>query len=81
MKTLNSDQAKDINLASSGRTTKISAMIANLKVEEMLIIEKEDWRGKNPPYRIINRVAKKTGRVFQKGRLPDGSGWGVRRLS
>ncbi len=81
MKKLTVEEAKDLVVAKTGRTTKISAMTEALKVGEAIIISPSDWNSKKPPYTIINRVAKKTGRVFEKGRLPDGSGWGVKRIS
>jgi len=68
-------------LVNNGRTSKISALTQELKVGEGFVITRADWKGVNPPYRIINRVAKKTGRKFEKGRLPDDSGWGVKRIS
>ena len=81
MKILNAEEGKNIVLRGNGNSSVISAKVAALQVNELLIIPKADWRGKNPPYRIINRVAKNTGRKFQKGELLDTSGWGVRRLS
>lgn len=81
MRILTAEEAEKIALAKRGRTSKIGAMAFQLNVGEMLEILKTDWRGKNPPYDIINRLAKKTGRKFIKGRLPDGSGWGVKRVA
>ena len=81
MKVLSVEEAKDILLTSSGRQTKVSAMASELKVGEALIINREDWKRKKGPYAVINYLAKKTGRTFKKGRLPDGSGWVVKRIN
>lgn len=81
MKKLTVEEAKELVLVNQGRTTKISALTSQLLVGEGLIITRADWKGTNPPYSIISSVAKKTGRVFEKGRLPDGSGWAVKRIS
>lgn len=81
MRVVKKEEAAEMILAKSGRTSKISALASTLQVGEMLEIKTTDWRGKKPPYNIINWVSKKTGRKFIKGRLPDGSGWGVKRLA
>ena len=81
MKKYTVEEAQSLHIVVSGRTTKISAMALSLEIGEAFDITRADWKGKNPPYRIINRVAKKTGRKFIKGRLPDGSGWVVKRVS
>jgi hypothetical protein len=81
MRVVKKEEAENTILAKAGRTSKISAMTSTLQVGEMLEIKTTDWKGKKPPYNIINRLAKKTGRKFIKGRLPDGSGWGVKRVA
>jgi len=81
MKKLTKEEATDLFLSGKGRTTKVSAMVASLHVGEALIISREDWKTKSSPYRVVNYLAKKTGRKFIKGRLPDGSGWAVKRVA
>jgi hypothetical protein len=81
MKILSAEEAKDFFVVSSGRQTKVSAMASELKVGEVLIITRADWKRKKPPYDVINYLAKKSGRKFLKGRMPDGSGWMVKRVS
>ena len=51
-----------------------------LEIGEAIIIEKDDWKGKSTPYRIIRRAAKKFNRKFDYGRHPKGSGWLVKRV-
>lgn len=81
MKILSVEEAKDLFIITSGRQSKVSGMVSLLKVGEALIITRADWPSKKPPYDVINYLAKKTGRTFQKGRMPDGSAWVVKRLS
>jgi len=81
MRVVKKEEADNMILAKAGRTSKISALASTLQIGEMLEIKTTDWKGKNPPYRIINRLAEQTGRKFIKGRLPDGSGWGVKRVA
>ncbi len=81
MKKYSVEEAKSLHIVTSGRTTKISAMTYSLEIGEAFDITRADWKGKKPPYNIINRVAKKTGRKFIKGRLPDGTGWVVKRIA
>lgn len=81
MKKYNAEEARDKTIVSHGRTSMVSAQIASLKVGELLEITRQDWKGKRPPYGIVNRVAKKTGRVFERGKNADGTAWLVRRIS
>jgi hypothetical protein len=75
------EEAKDMIPVSNGRTSLVSVEVTGLKVGEALTITRADWPGKRPPYDVINRVAKKTGRTFIKGRSHDGKGWDVKRMS
>ncbi len=80
MKKLSKAEAEQMQTASRGRTTTVSAMAATLLPGEALIVSRDDWKTNDAPYRVVNYLAKKTGRVFEKGRLPDGSGWLIKRL-
>jgi hypothetical protein len=67
---------------SKGRKSRISQMLSTLNPGEGLIIEKEkDWVGKQPPYRIINRFAKRSGWKLDADRTPDEKGWVVKRIA
>lgn len=63
-----------------GRNTYIRAQLLLLHVGEALTIEKKDVRTKYPPYKIIKRIMKATGRKFIYGRRPEGGGWLVKRM-
>jgi hypothetical protein len=81
MKKLSVEEAAELPLIKNGRETVVSAMLKQLKPGEALIITRADWKAKGAPYRIANAIARKTGRKFEKGRLPDGSGWVVKRVA
>lgn len=81
MKVLSAEEGNHLTPVTNGRTTLVSATVSNLQVGQVLIVTHADWESKNSPYQVVNRVTKKTGRKFEKGRMPDGSGWMVRRIS
>ncbi len=80
MKILNEEEARDIIPVSKGRLTLLAVKLQQLKIGEALILESGEWRTKSPPYRIANDLAKRTGRRFEQGRMPDGSGWIFKRV-
>lgn len=81
MQKLSKEEADQIIPAGKGRNTLVGGAVKNLAVGEGLIITRKDWFTKSPPYTAINYVARTTGRTFRKGRMPDGSGWFVQRVS
>ena len=81
MRILKGEEAEKLVIVGGGRISRIGAMVSALEVGEALEILKTDWKGKNPPYNAVNRIAKKTGKKFKKGRLLGGLGWGVRRIA
>lgn len=81
MQKLNAEEGKNYLPITHGRTTMIRAALFSLEINEVLIITRNDWKAKKPPYEMVNRLAKKTGRVFIKGRTTDGTGWAVKRIS
>jgi len=81
MRILKGEEAEKLPIVGGGRLSRIGAMVMLLEVGDALEILKTDWKGKNPLYNAINRVAKQTGRKFKKGRLLGGLGWGVRRIA
>ncbi len=81
MRILNKEEADAITPVSNGRETLVSSTIKQLQVGQGLIITRQDWKAKYPPTTIVNSISKKTGRKFEKGRMPDGSGWFVKRVA
>jgi len=81
MKKLSKEEVSKYFFA-KGRKSRISQMLSTLDPGEGLLIEKEkDWQGKQPPYRIINRFAKRTGWKLDADRTPDDKAWVVKRIS
>lgn len=81
MKKLTKEEAADRVMLNNGRTTKVWAAIASLLPGEVLIITRDDWKTKRPPYDTAKRVAKKTNRSFEWGRSLDGKGWDIKRIN
>jgi hypothetical protein len=81
MKILEGPEADNVIGLGSGRNTQVRKGLMQLKVGQVLIIEKgKDWVTKLPPYRTIRNFAKTSGRKFEYGRTVDGVGWFARRL-
>jgi len=81
MKKLTAEEAQDMHPLRPGRFTLLYTQLMQMKVGEALIIERgKDWVTKYPPYNTIRNVAKNTGFVFDFGRMPDVSGWLVKRV-
>ena len=81
MKKLNATEVSAVGSAGKGRLTRVSAMAATLQPGEGLIVTRSDWKSKDAPYRVVNYLAKKTGRTFKSSRLADGTGWLIVRVS
>lgn len=81
MKILEGKEADEIIGLGRGRNTLVRKSLMQLKVGQVLIIEKgKDWVTELPPYRTIRNFAKRSGRKFEYGRTVDGVGWFARRL-
>ncbi len=80
MKTLSPEEAKKILPVTQGRHSWLAAELKQLPVGGAVIIEYNEWKTKTPPYRIANRVTKTYGWKFQNGKMPDGTGWIIKRI-
>ena len=80
MKKLTAEEAKDLIPLKPGKHNWVYKHTMQLKVGEALIVRYEDWKTKNTPYTTFRTVAKNTGFVLDFGRMPDGSGWLVKRV-
>lgn len=79
MRKLTEKEFESLTPITNGRETMVTAAVKQLAVGEGLVITRAEWKAKEPPYKAINRIAKKYNRLFEKGRMPDGSGWAVKR--
>ena len=80
MKKINAEEAAKIVIIRTGKSTWLYKELAKLAVGEALIIENADWKTKLPPYRTIRNAAKTLKMKFDYGKMPDGSGWVVKRV-
>ncbi|MCG3164567.1 MAG: hypothetical protein POELPBGB_00321 [Bacteroidia bacterium] len=80
MKKLTAEEAKNIIPLKPGKYTLLYSQLIQLKPGEALIITTCDWVTNKPPYETIRRVMKNTGLKLEYGRMPDGSGWLVKRV-
>jgi len=81
MKKLSDEEFSKLALIGSGKTSPFYKKIIGLHAGESLFISKEEWRGCQTPTRICRYIMKKFPQVkYSFGRLPDGSGWAVKRL-
>ena len=80
MKKLTAEESKNLVPVTNGRTSRVIAEASTLLMGETLIITRDDWKSKRPPYQAVDRLAKRTGRKFVRGRTPDGKGWMVTRV-
>ena len=80
MELLNEAEARDIVPLTKGRETLLSARLKELKIGQALVVTPKDWKTKSSPYRVANNIARRHGRQFEQGRMPDGSGWVFKRV-
>lgn len=81
MNKLTKEEVAAITTIGGGRETLLSAHIKQLQIGEGLSIEKNEWKAKYNIGRMVKTAGKSTGRTFSCGRMPNGNGWLVVRLS
>ena len=81
MKKLSKEEAKNMIPMGRGRFSWLYKALLTLDNGEGLIIKNDDWKGKTSPYPTIRRVSKKYHLKFEYGRMPDGTGWLVKRIA
>ncbi len=81
MRELSNNEYANLTGLGKGKFTLLYFKISELLPGKGLLIEKSDWKTKGAPYRVAKNVAKNTGRKLDYGRMPDGSGWWVKRLA
>jgi uncharacterized protein (DUF2249 family) len=80
MKKFTPEEAKNLKPMPAGRYSLVYSMIVQLQPGEALLITPQDWVTKTTPYKTIRKVMKNTGYKLEYGRMPDGSGWIVKRI-
>ena len=81
MRKITNEELMKIHVKGRGRASHVFDAISNLQPGEILKIEKEDWRKRQPPSRVSSYIAKRTGKKFQSWTVVDNGGWIVKRIS
>ena len=81
MEIIQATEATQLLMHTKGKESAMSGWIKLLAVGELLKVSTADWNRKRPPYAIANYISKKTGRIYQCGKLPGFDGWVIKRLS
>ena len=81
MKKLKETELPEILPVYKGRDTKLRVMLLNLQVGEGIELPLQEWKRKNPPYKIARRIKKTHGFVYEYGLKRDGTGWLFRRVA
>ena len=74
------EEFRAIKLHGRGSSSPFYNAILNLRVDQALEIKKTEWHPKYPPTRIVNYIEKRHGLKYERGALPDRSGWMVLRV-
>ena len=81
MKKLTKEEAANRPVVKRGRRTRVHMHMLHLKPGEILIVDKgADWIGKNPPYRLVSRFAKKRGWKMTWGESLDEKSFEITRV-
>ena len=80
MRIVSEDESRHLHPLGRGRYTYVHAMLSQLKPGQSLIIDRKDWVTRRPPYEVIRTAARKFNYSLSYGRMPDGSGWLVKRM-
>lgn len=79
MKKLTKEEAGNFILK-KGSSSVVRTAVMNMKLGEILLIEKKDWKPINGPGQMLTRVRKKTGMEFKLNAIASGEGWIVERV-
>ena len=80
MKKISAEEFDQLSVMGRGRASPVYRTIFGLKPGEAVIIEKQDWPRKDTPTSLARYIERTYNRKYESGRLPDGSGWGFKRV-
>jgi hypothetical protein len=80
MKKITSEEFDNLKISGAGSSSHFYNALLKLEIGEGLIILKSEWHVKYPPTTIVNKMERKYGLKFERGALPDRSGWAVKRV-
>lgn len=81
MKKITEEELGALPLRGKGRSSHFFNAVLNMKAGEIILIERSEWKRKNPPSTMIRRIEKNYPMKFSVNSLADGSGWAIRRMS
>jgi hypothetical protein len=81
MRKLTEEEADNIPTKKMGKQSAARVILSNMKVGEIILFEKSDWKQKyNSPFKLILNIRKTTDTDFSCAATLDGSGWIIKRL-
>lgn len=81
MKKITVEEFDALLLHGKGSTTGFRKLIMAMQPGEAIVFYKKDWHAKYPPTRILNELERNHNVKYERGSLPDRSGWAVKRVS
>ncbi len=80
MKKITAEEFDALRLHGKGSANPLFKKLIELNVNEGLVILKSEWKVKYPPTGTANRVERRHGMKFDRGALPDRTGWAFKRV-
>ncbi len=80
MKRLTPEEYAKLPLMGRGRMSPFYREVAKLEVNEILLLEKADWKKKYHPRAVVRNLEKRTGRKHEVLTVITGEGWTVKRV-
>jgi len=80
MKKITKEEFEKLARHGKGSSSPVYNTILALNPDEVIVVEKKDWKVKYPVSRIANRIARKYNFQFDVRPTNDRSGWAVMRV-
>lgn len=74
------EEFRKMKLHGKGSSSPVYNAILGLRIDQALEIKKNEWKHTYPPTRLVNYIEKKHGLQYERGALPDRSGWMILRV-
>jgi hypothetical protein len=81
MRKITKDEFLKMPVKGRGGSSPVYTEILNLQPGEYLVIEKAEWKKRQPPSRVSSYIGKRNSRKFKSFSLLDNSGWVVERIA
>ena len=81
MKKITSEEYNQLKLHGLGSSGPYYNMFMKMEPGDSIILYRSEWYKKYPPTTILNRIERKYNMKFDRGALPDRTGWAIRRVS